>query len=200
MYRGAKPRPLLTKKPRTRHAAKKPGHMQIYSNCAVEKLREYSKCYGKPEVIEVPFIKEDSGSIYLYNNCGRLTRTMRKGTKLLISWKGEEITERAYKGRVKKALTEEAIEKEAQRQRDNLIFLEAQKKEAETIAAFEKCKDRFAKKWLESNPNLSISNREANSFAWKKQNYLGIETPSITTLRGCIKRFFNSNVNYKPTA
>ena len=76
--------------------------MKILANATVTKLKEYSKSYGAPENIEVSFIKEFDNEIQLFNYLGSHLRTMRKGTKLLKSFYGVEITERTFKSRTKK--------------------------------------------------------------------------------------------------
>ena len=78
--------------------------MKILSNATVTKLREYSKSYGAPETIEISFIKEFDNEIQLFNYLGAHLRTMRKGTKLLKSFSGVEITERTFKSRTKNNL------------------------------------------------------------------------------------------------
>ena len=78
--------------------------MKILANATITKLREYSQSYGAPETIEITFIKEFNNEIQLFNSFGAHLRTMRKGTKLLISFAGTEITERTFKGRTKKNL------------------------------------------------------------------------------------------------
>ena len=78
--------------------------MKILANATNIKLREYSKSYGAPEIIEVSFIKEFDKEIQLFNSFGAHIRTMRKWTKLLKSFSGVEITERTYKMRTKKNL------------------------------------------------------------------------------------------------
>jgi len=78
--------------------------MKVLSNCSVTKLREYSQSYGSPEILNVPYIKEFANEIWLCNECGEHTRTMKKGTKLLISFTGKEITQRQLTGRVNKAI------------------------------------------------------------------------------------------------
>ena len=96
--------------------------MKILANATVTKLREYSKSYGAPEIIEISFIKEFDNEIELFNCFGAHIRTMRKGTKLLKSFLGVEITERTFKSRTKKNL---------QKHRENIkIEAEAAQKKA----------------------------------------------------------------------
>ncbi len=78
--------------------------MKILANAIITKLRENKKSYGAPETIEVSFIKEFDNEIQLFNYFGAHQRTMRKGTKLLKSFFGVEITERTFKSRTKKNL------------------------------------------------------------------------------------------------
>ena len=78
--------------------------MKILANATVTKLREYSKSYGSEETKKVDFIKEFDKEIKLFNSFGAHLRTMRKGTKLLKSFSGVEISERTFKGRTKKNL------------------------------------------------------------------------------------------------
>lgn len=78
--------------------------MKILSNATITKLRENKKSYGLEETKKVDFIKEFDNEIQLFNSFGSHLRTFRKGTKLLKSFSGVEITERSYKIRTKKNL------------------------------------------------------------------------------------------------
>ena len=78
--------------------------MKILSNATITKLREYSRSYGSEETIEVSFIIEFENEIQLFSSFGLHQRTMRKGTKLLKSFSGIEITERTFKSRTKNNL------------------------------------------------------------------------------------------------
>ena len=92
---------------------------RILANCTVTKLKELSKSYGKPEEIKVPFIFEYADKIEIMNVCGCNIRTLKKGTKLLISYTGTEISEKAYNLRINKAskeLAERNREREAAQQ------------------------------------------------------------------------------------
>ena len=77
--------------------------MKVLTNCTVKKLREYAQSYGAPEIISVPYINELDKEIWLLNECGEHTRTLRKNTKLLISFSGKEITLRQLTGKAKKS-------------------------------------------------------------------------------------------------
>lgn len=89
--------------------------MKIFANAQVNKLKEYSRSYGGPETLEAAFVFEFENEIQLLDGLGRHTRTFRKGTRLLIGFTGTEITERAFKGRVKRAVKAQAEELEARR-------------------------------------------------------------------------------------
>lgn len=78
--------------------------MKTLANATVTKLRESAQSYGAPETIRAAFIKEFNNEIQLFDELGRHQRTMRKGTKLLISFDGKEITERTFDLRTNKAL------------------------------------------------------------------------------------------------
>ena len=78
--------------------------MKILANATITKLRENKKSYGLEENKKVDFIKEFDNEIQLFNSFGAHLRTMRKGTKLLKSFSGVEITERTFKIRTKKNL------------------------------------------------------------------------------------------------
>lgn len=97
---------------------------KILANCTVTKLKELSKSYGKPEEIKVPYIFEHSDKIELTNVCGYNIRTMKKGTKLLISYTGTEISKRAFKIRTNKA-AKELEERNKQRQAEQQAEMEA---------------------------------------------------------------------------
>ena len=92
------------------------------ANATITKLREYSKSYGSEETKKLDFIKEFDNEIQLFNYFGAHLRTMRKGTKLLKSFSGVEISERTFKSRTKKNL---------QKHRENIkLEAEAAKKKA----------------------------------------------------------------------
>ena len=95
--------------------------MKTLANATVTKLREYSRSYGSEETKKVDFIKEFDNEIQLFNYLGAHLRTMRKGTKLLKSFSGVEITERTFNSRTKKNL---------QKHRENIKLIKeaAQKK------------------------------------------------------------------------
>ena len=83
--------------------------MKVLSNCTLTKLREYSQSYGAAETIDIPYIKEYENEIVLLNQYGEKIRTLKKGTKLLISYTGEEITDRQLVVRSNKAKKERII-------------------------------------------------------------------------------------------
>ena len=78
--------------------------MKILANVELTKLREYSRSYGTAETIIVPFVQDYEDDIHLINDVGDCYRIMRKGTKLLISYHGEEITQRSFVIRVNKTI------------------------------------------------------------------------------------------------
>lgn len=102
--------------------------MKVLSNCTVEKLREYSKSYGSPEKISIPYIQEFDKYILLLTECGQLIRHLNKGTKLLIDFKGQPITERQFKIRTKKSFELLQIEK-----KQNQIKADHLEKERQSI-------------------------------------------------------------------
>ena len=83
---------------------KKINKMKILANATVTKLRENKKSYGSEETKKADFIKEFENEIQLFNSFGAHLRTMRKGTKVLKSFSGVEISERTFKSRTKKNL------------------------------------------------------------------------------------------------
>ena len=83
--------------------------MKVLSNCTVTKLREYSKSYGTKETLNFAYIKEFDKEIWLLNECGEHIRTLRKNTKLLLSFEGKEITLRQLNTRCKKAVFSRSI-------------------------------------------------------------------------------------------
>ena len=100
------------------------------ANATITKLREYSKSYGSEETKKLDFIKEFDNEIQLFNYFGAHLRTMRKGTKLLKSFSGVEISERTFKSRTKKNLQKhrenikleaEAAQKKANEEKNLII-------------------------------------------------------------------------------
>jgi hypothetical protein len=105
--------------------------MKVLSNCTVTKLREYSQS----------FIREYEKEICLVNDYGHVIRTMKKGTKVLIHFAGEEITERQFNTRVNKANRLKDIERN---------------KENESLAERNRIADRQLALWvsfIDSNPD-----------------------------------------------
>ena len=72
----------------------------ILSNAKVAKLNEYRLSYGQPQTIEVPFVKVFVNEIHLINEVGTVIRVMKRGTKVLKSFTGTEISEKAFKTRI----------------------------------------------------------------------------------------------------
>lgn len=136
--------------------------MKVLSNCTVTKLREYSQSYGSPKTLNVPYIKEFANEIWLLNDCGEHTRTMRKGTKVLISFKGTEITERQLKTRANKAI--------AERTSQRLKAIEEQRQQ-ESIAAEQLTKWKM---FLQANPDKKDYFKEKGKAMPSKkfENYL----------------------------
>ena len=74
-----------------------------------------------------------------------------------------------------------------------LDAIEKKKRYEDTEKAFTpEIADKFRQKWasLGKNPKY-ISHKEANQFAWKKQNYLNIPKVDIVTLRSLVKDAIN---------
>lgn len=143
--------------------------MKVLSNCSLTKLREYRQSYGSQETLNVPYIKEFANEIWLCNECGEHTRTMKKGTKLLISFIGKEITQRQLIVRANKAIL--------QRTNKRLAYMAANEiaqKERQLIA------DAQAAKWtdfLANNPESKakyIAKCETMSSG-KWRNYLRLK-------------------------
>lgn len=109
--------------------------MKILSNCELSKLKEYAKSYGNTEVLNIPFIHEYENTIICYNKTGKHLRTFKKGTKLLVSFKGKEISQRSYKMRINKAIKAENIEAKEKLEKVFLIETISQKKHLEQSEA-----------------------------------------------------------------
>jgi hypothetical protein len=143
--------------------------MKVLSNCSLTKLREYAQSYGTQETIPVPFIKEFQNEIWLLNDCGEHTRTMRKGTKVLIDFTGTEITERQLKTRANKAI--------AARTNERLKAIEEQKQQEainEAIAADQLTKWKV---FLQENPDKKEYFKEKSKVlkSSKFRNYLRLK-------------------------
>lgn len=136
---------------------------QILANAQVTKLREYSKSYGAPETIEVSFIKVFEKEIQLYNSIGMHIRTMRKETKLLISFTGTSVTEEQFSNEVEANRKAWDEKREAKRIEDEKKFAAAKKICAEQLEAW--------KNFLIANPE-KISKyvsavKEKSSKKWR---------------------------------
>ena len=96
---------------------------RVLANVEITKLREYSQSYGSKETIIVPFVKEYEKEIVIINQFGDYIRSMKKGTKLLIGFKGTEISERAFKMRTKKATDERNFEREIAKIEQEIMYI-----------------------------------------------------------------------------
>lgn len=65
----------------------------------------------------------------------------------------------------------------------------SEKKQATTLAEFDKVKDKLAAKWFQKTGSYAISHKEANQLAWKKQNYI-TGGADVVLYRGLIKEYF----------
>ena len=119
--------------------------MKVLKNCTLIKLREYSSSDGSRETICIPYIKEYENEIMLFNSLGNCTRTMKKGTKLLISFSGKEIKEEIFLKNTKKAIKLHLEECKKERER-----AEQKQREINNIA------EKQGEKWnefLKANPS-----------------------------------------------
>ena len=151
----------------------------IYKNCEVVKLREYSKSYGSRETIKVSFIKEFNNEIWLLNNEGQHIRTLRKHTKLLISYSGILITERSFK------ILRGKNKKENAAKRLEFLKIEEEKKQAEILAL------QPAKEFILAN--IEVIKRLVNK---EKQNGNGRRT-ALWKLTGRIESPFTVSELYQ---
>jgi phosphorylcholine metabolism protein LicD len=153
--------------------------MKILANASVTKLRELSKAYGAPETIQVSFIKEFDKEIWLCNSFGNHIRTLKKGTKLLISFFGIEISQRALNLRVKKAvkfneinrLEREAKDEVYQKAR-NIIAKNQLSKWVELLKSDRTRIDRYKSKIENSSSNASRSSNWRNWLRMKAAKHI----------------------------
>lgn len=75
--------------------------MKHYSNIEVIKLKEYSQSYGGRETINYAYGIDTDKQWYFYSENGLHSRTMRKGTKVLIDVQGDAMSEEAFNERMK---------------------------------------------------------------------------------------------------
>jgi hypothetical protein len=85
---------------------------EILANATVTKLREYRQKYGAPEIVPVPYIVVYEKQIQLLTETGHLRRTMKRGTRLLVEFNGQPITQRAFDMRIKKAKAAAEIQRQ----------------------------------------------------------------------------------------
>lgn len=90
---------------------------------------------------------------------------------------------------VNEILQEMIFERIRNKENENLRKQKNQLKERNTLAEFDKVKDKLAAKWFEKTGSYAISHKEANQFAWKKQNYI-TGGADIVLYRGLIKDYF----------
>jgi len=75
--------------------------MKHYSNIIMTKLKEYSRSYGGKETVNYAYGIDTGKQWYFYSENGLHSRTMRKGTKVLIDVQGDAMSEEAFKERMK---------------------------------------------------------------------------------------------------
>lgn len=75
--------------------------VKFLKDVIVQKRKEYGRSYGAIEVLFYPVAVEHEGHIMLMND-GLQVRKMKKGTKLLVSFDGKEISEKDFNAKIKK--------------------------------------------------------------------------------------------------
>lgn len=140
--------------------------MKILANATVTKLREYSQSYGAPETINVAYIKELDKEIQLFNFLGIHQRTMKKGTKLLISFAGTEIIERTFKTRTNKAMKAHKERIDIERLEDEAKFKENQKLSSEQLISWSELLKNNPEKFVKYSVKINQMNNS------KMRNYL----------------------------
>lgn len=158
--------------------------MKILMNATVTKLKEYSRSYGVAEEIFYPFLRENEKSIECLNDLGNHCRSFKKNTKLLISFTGKEITERAFRMRCKKAITTFEVQlalKEKKEIKEHKIFTELKML---TEWCFEAWKPGIMSKVRKEYPlGLSHKTSKAAAFRINKKCFgLFLETLHLATL------------------
>ena len=143
---------------------------KILANCGLKKLKEYSRSYGSIETLSVPYIKDWGGEITLHSETGDCYRTMRKGTKLLIDFRGEPISERQFTVRTNKATKLRDIERKKQAEIEADEMAEKQAKaavQAEAWAAYLTSNPEKVRRYkLRVNSSPSNSSRSGNWRNW----------------------------------
>lgn len=109
---------------------------KILANCELKKLKEYSRSYGGIETLSIAFIKERGGEITTHSATGLHLRTFRKGTKLLIDFRGEPISERQFVLRTNKAKASAKIESDKKAAEQAILDAERAKIAAEQSEAW----------------------------------------------------------------
>ena len=108
----------------------------IFKNATIVKLREYSRAYGKPETIKAAYIAETDKQITILDESGRNVRTLRKGTRLLISFSGEAINADDFKREVEEAKNKMQAKAKAQRAADDIEIERRRDISAKQLGAF----------------------------------------------------------------
>lgn len=172
--------------------------MKTYKKVRIKKAKEYSRSYGNYEFITYPLAFVEGNSLSVISENGNVNRTFRIGTRLMPEFSATEITTRSFKVRRNKLYAAAKIASEKYAAERAIIDaanrkIWQEKNEATKNAFTEEVKARFINKWAEINPENSnyISHKQANSFSWKKQNYLGIEKVDIVELRSLVKSAIN---------
>jgi hypothetical protein len=146
----------------------------IYCDCEVIKLKEYRQSYGGKEVIKVPFIREYDSEIALISDTGNVIRTLRKNTKLLISFSGKEISERAFNLRTNKnARLSETARQETIKANDEQLkkVSEIRKNQIALWVDFISLHPEKSKKYSEKIAQMN-NNRKANYLRLKFAKHL----------------------------
>lgn len=153
--------------------------MKILTNCTIWKRKEYSQSYGGVEKVPAAYIKEFDKEIWWLNDQGQHVRTLRKGTQLLWSFEGKEITERQFITRTNKAkkafnaqLEAERLEREKQATELKIIGAQQLDKWIAFLSANPAKKERYANECKTRPSNASRSGNWRNWIRMKAAKYI----------------------------
>ena len=160
--------------------------MKHYSNIEVIKLKEYSQSYGGRETINYAYGIDTGNQWYFYSENGLHSRTMRKGTKVLIDVQGDAMSEEAFNERMKELSDQRdqrRIQVQHEQEQANKLAVELRDKRIEYIKGRERREK--AAEWVE---RFKDGNAQTRNRKWgQKAVQIGLEYSDSRILRDICK-------------
>ena len=161
--------------------------MKHYSNVIVTKLREYSRSYGATETVGYAYGIDTGKQWYFYSENGLHSRTMRKGTKVLIDVNGVAMSEEAFNERMKELSDQRdqrRIQVQHEQEQANKLAIELRDKRIEYIKG--RVTREKAAEWVE---RFKEGNAKQRNRKWiGKAVQIGLDGSDSRLLRDVCKQ------------